>query len=57
MSNFDPEKVERVQCFAPFKSAFGPGGGETVVVDEEDYDRLLLLYRAAKVYADNFAEI
>lgn len=42
---FDPENVERVQCFAPFKDAFGPGGGESVVVDESDYDRLLGLYR------------
>ena len=43
---FDPEKVERVQCFAPFKDAFGPGGGESVVVDGSDYDKLLALYRA-----------
>lgn len=45
LNDFDLEKVERVQCFAPFKDAFGPGGGESVVVDESDYDKLLELWR------------
>ena len=40
---FDPEKVERVQCYAPFKDV---QGFDTVVVDAEDYDKLLALYRA-----------
>lgn len=52
MSDFDPEKVERLQVADEYNMCPATDPAFPVFVSESDYDKLLELYREAVMVAD-----